>query len=122
MKRNMTTSSAWAAGDVVVMDFPYADGAVGKNRPALVLTAPSPHGDYTVAMISTSQDEGVSITAADFSTGSLKQDSFVRVRHVYTCESKCFVTKRGALKPDAMKRVMAALCPALGCKSWGSSA
>lgn len=114
----MTTSSAWFAGDVVTLDFPFSDGAGHKDRPALVLAGPTGLGDYTIAMISRSKmDDGVSITAADFAAGALKEDSFVRVRHVFTCESSGFVLKRGSLAPGAMKRVLAALCPALGCKS-----
>ena len=49
------SSNVFAAGDIVSLDFPFSDGADGKNRPALVLAGPSPHGDYTVAMISRSQ-------------------------------------------------------------------
>ena len=111
------TSSAFTPGDVVSLDFPYSDGADGKNRPALVLAGPSVHGDYTVAMISRSkQSDGVAIVAADFAAGALNADSFARVQHLFTCENSCFVAKRGALKPAAVKRVLAALCPTLGCK------
>jgi len=111
-------SSGLVPGDVVALDFPFSDGADGKNRPALVLSGPSAHGDYTVAMISRSkQDDGISIAAADFAAGKLNEDSFVRVGHLFTCETGSFVTKRGTLKPAAMKRVLASLCPSLGCKS-----
>ncbi len=110
-------SSTFTPGDVVSLDFPFSDSVDGKNRPALVLTGPSVHGDYTVAMISSAQQgDGIGIARSDFASGSLKVDSFVRVRHVYTCDNSCFVTKRGTLKPAAVRRVLAALCPALGCK------
>ena len=111
------TSSAFTPGDVVSLDFPFSGGVDGKNRPALVLTGPSAHGDYTVAMISRSQQsDGVAIVSTDFAAGALNADSFVRVQHVFTCENSCFVTKRGTLKAAAVKRVLAALCPTLGCK------
>ena len=48
----MTTSSQFAAGDVVQVEFPFADTESGKDRPALVIAGPSMHGDYTVSMIS----------------------------------------------------------------------
>ncbi len=110
-------SSIWSAGEVVTLDFPFSDGEGSKSRPALILAGPTALGDYTFAMISRSQmDDGISITAADFSSGALNADSFVRVKHVFTCEGSCVVTKRGSLAPKAIKRVLAALCPALGCK------
>ena len=111
-------SSAFAPGDVVALDFPFSDGVDSKNRPALVLMGPSDLGDYTVAMISRAQQgDGVAIGQADFASGTLKSDSFVRVRHVYTCVSGVFVLKRGSLKPAAMQRVLKVLCPALGCRA-----
>lgn len=114
----MTTSNAWLPGDVVTLDFPFSSGETAKNRPVLVLAGPTSLGDYTVAMISRSkQDDGVLIAIPDFASGALNADSFVRIRHLFTCESNCIVLKRGALKPGTMKRIIAALCPTLGCKS-----
>jgi PemK-like, MazF-like toxin of type II toxin-antitoxin system len=113
----MTTSSAFAAGDVVQVEFPFADTESGKDRPALVIAGPSMHGDYTVSMISKqAQDDGVPIGASDFASGSLKAASFVRVRRLYTLGGDNILTLRGRLKPAAVDRVLAKLCPTLGCK------
>ncbi len=114
----MTSSSGFARGDVVSVEFPFADGVGVKDRPALVLAGPSLHGDYTVVMISSEkQDDGVPITHGDFASGSLASASHVRVRKLYTLAKSLVVTKRGTLKPTALGKVLAELCPALGCKS-----
>lgn len=114
----MTTSSGFASGDVITIEFPFSDGNAGKDRPCLVIAGPSMHGDYCLAMISGErQDDGVSISTADLSAGRLAKESFVRVRRLYTFKDSLFTIKRGTLKPAAMARVMGALCPALGCKS-----
>lgn len=111
-------SSAFAPGDVVTLDFPFSDGADSKNRPALVVAGPSEFGDYTVAMISRGQQgDGVAIAVADFASGALQADSFVRVKHLFTLESSNFVSRRGTLRPTAVQRVLKVLCPTLGCKS-----
>lgn len=110
------TSSASQRGDVVQVDFPYSEGEGAKSRPALVLAGPSAHGDYIVAMMSSQkQDDGVLVDKPDFSSGGLKGASHVRVKRLYTVSGSTFSEKRGSLKPEAMKRVAAELCPAIGC-------
>ena len=114
----MTTSSGFAPGDVVSVEFPFADGSAAKDRPALVLAGPNVHSDYTVAMISREkQDDGVPIAAGDFASGNLATASHVRVRKLYTLSESQVLTKRGTLKSAAVGRVLAQLCPAIGCKS-----
>ncbi len=113
----MTTSSSFVAGDVVAVEFPFADAESGKERPALVVAGPSVHGDYTISMISKqAHDDGVPIGAADFASGTLNAASFVRVRRLYTLNVENVLTRRGRLKPAAVSRVLAKLCPTLGCK------
>ncbi len=114
----MTTSKSFARGDIVTVEFPFAEAPGSKDRPALVMTAPNAHGDYTVVMISSEQqDDGVSIAKADFGSGSLSADSFVRVRKLYTISGNEIVAQRGTLNPAAMGRVLAKLCLTLGCRS-----
>ena len=114
----MTISSPVAPGDVVNIDFPYAEGRDGKNRPALVLSGPNAFGDFTVAMISSQgQDDGVPMAPADFAQGNLSTPSFVRVQKIFTVDKGSLVAKRGALRTAAMGKVLAKLCPSLGCKS-----
>lgn len=114
----MTISSTLAAGDVVEVEFPYSYGDGAKQRPALVIMGPNPHGDYTFIMISKQQHEdGVPIGAADFAAGALNSASFVRTSRLFTINGDNVVTQRGRLKPGAMGRVRAKLCPALGCGS-----
>jgi mRNA-degrading endonuclease toxin of MazEF toxin-antitoxin module len=114
----MTTFSQIAPGDVINLDFPYAEGGDAKNRPALVLSSPNAFGDFTVAMISSgAQDDGIPVTASDFAHGQLGGASFVRIRRLYTVKSSALVKKRGALKGSTMSKVLAKLCPSLGCKS-----
>lgn len=113
----MTISSV-APGDVVNIDFPFSDGADGKNRPALVLSAPNAFGDFTVAMISSQgQDDGVPFAPADITHGTLSSPGFVRIRRIFTLHQDMLVAKRGILKATAMSKVLAKLCPSLGCKA-----
>jgi hypothetical protein len=115
----MTSSSAFGAGDIVTIEFPRTDGSPGKeDRPCLVISGPTVHGDYCLAMISGEKhDDGVSIALSDLAQGNLSKASFVRVHRLYTFEGSLVTIKRAALKPAAMGRIMHALCPALGCKS-----
>jgi len=113
----MTISSV-APGDVVNIDFPFSDAAGGKNRPALVLSAPNAFGDFTVAMISSQgQDDGVPFAPADIIQGSMSASGFIRIRRLFTLHQDVLVAKRGVLKPAAMNKVLAKLCPSLGCKA-----
>jgi mRNA-degrading endonuclease toxin of MazEF toxin-antitoxin module len=112
----MTISSQLAPGDVVSIDFPYAEGKDGKNRPVLVLSAPNAFGDVVVAMISSSvQDDGVAIMPADLAQGSMPTAGFVRVGRLFTVEKDALVAKRGVLQSKAMGKVLAKLCPVIGC-------
>ncbi|MGQ0654778.1 MAG: type II toxin-antitoxin system PemK/MazF family toxin [Betaproteobacteria bacterium] len=114
----MTISSQLAPGDLVSIDFPFADGVDRKNRPVLVLSPPNVFGDVVVAMISNSaQDDGVAILPADLVQSSSFVSGYVRVRRIFTVANDALVTKRGALRATAMAKVLAKLCPALGCRS-----
>ncbi len=114
----MTTSSQLAPGDVVSIDFPFAEGDGGKNRPVLVVSGPNTFGDFVVAMISSSgQDDGVPILPADIAHGSMSTAGFVRTGRLFTVEKDSLVAKRGVLQPKAMSKVLAKLCPSLGCRS-----
>ena len=67
-------------------------------------------------MSSDRQDDGVPIGPGDFTAGGLARDGFARVRRLFTLDGALVVAKRGTLKPAAVTRVLAALCPTLGCK------
>jgi hypothetical protein len=63
------------------------------------------------------QDDGVPIAAADFASGSLASASHVRVRKLFTLAGAQVLSKRGTLKPAALNRILAQLCPTLGCNT-----
>jgi hypothetical protein len=44
----MTSSSGFARGDVVTVEFPFSDGSAGKDRPCLVIAGPSAYSLLTV--------------------------------------------------------------------------
>ena len=114
----MTPSSSFVVGDVVEVEFPYAYSGGEKKRPAVVIAGPNVHCDYTLIMISSQgHDDGVPIGTSDFASGSLKAASFARVQRLYTLSGDHVLVHRGRLKPTAVDRVRAKLCPALGCKS-----
>ena len=97
-------------GKVVVVPFPFSDlSNVTKRRPALVVADLS--GDDVILCQITSQKTqkdsySIPITNADFSTGSLNQDSNVRPNRLFTADSNIIAYEVGALKDDKFDEVL----------------
>ena len=74
-------------GQVVLLNFPYADSSVSKLRPALILRRlPGRHDDWLVCMISSQLDQAIEHfdevirpEDADFMASGLKRASAVRI-------------------------------------------
>jgi mRNA interferase MazF len=87
-------------GDVVIRRFPYSDFSQLKLRPALVL-AVLPGNDIILCEITTKSvrnQYAISVTNADFTSGSLIQDSNIRTDKITTSESFLIRYKVGSLK------------------------
>ena len=97
-------------GKVVVLPFPFSDlSNVTKRRPALVVADLT--GDDVILCQITSQNTqkdsySVAITKADFSTGSLNQDSNVRPNRLFTADSNIIAYEVGTLKDDKFEEVL----------------
>ncbi|MBX5452771.1 MAG: type II toxin-antitoxin system PemK/MazF family toxin [Acidobacteriia bacterium] len=84
---------AFAVGDVVLLPFPFSDLSRAKKRPALVL-ADARNNDWVCLQI-TSRPYGdpvaIALVQADFATGSLNRDSFIRPGKLFTAHDSLFI-------------------------------
>ena len=97
-----------AAGEVVVIPFPFSDLTQSKVRPALCLAAAG-RGDYVLCQI-TSQPYGdplaLKIDDQDFASGGLHIESFVRPGKLFTADANLILSTEGKLSPAAYQRVL----------------
>ena len=98
-------------GDVVVVPFPFSDLTNSKRRPALVVA--NQIGNDIILCQITSQNFGDSYSIAidenDFNSGSLNQNSNVRVNKLFTADSQIIIYKIGTLKSEKMKTITNAI-------------
>jgi mRNA interferase MazF len=94
--------------DVVVIPFPFSDLSASKRRPALIL-ADLPGDDILLCQI-TSQVSGeqaaLPLVAADFVTGSLPVNSYIRPARIFTADKRIIVRKAGKISSDLMNKVI----------------
>lgn len=99
---------AFIKGQVVVVPFPFTDLSGSKKRPAVVVANLS--GDDVILCQITSKHNSdgysVSLEDADFSTGSLKQQSNIRPNRLFTADSKLIAYSTGHLKPAKITEVI----------------
>ncbi len=100
-----------AAGQVVVVHFPFSDLSQSKLRPAVVL-AEAGRGDWLLCQI-TSKSYGdpraIQIIAADFVQGSLRVTSFARPGKLFTAHTSLVARQIGALQPAKFSAVRDAI-------------
>ncbi len=100
---------AFVKGDIVVLPFPFSDLSSAKRRPA-VIVAELIGDDLIVCQItSQSRSDGysISIGAADFSVGGLKQESYARPNRLFTANSSIVLYKAATLTADRMDEITA---------------
>src|SRR4051812_18821014 len=90
-----------AAGQVVIVHFPFSDLSQAKLRPAIIL-AEAGRGDWLLCQI-TSKSYGdpraVQITAGDFTRGALRVISFARPGKLFTAHTTLIAGEVGELNP-----------------------
>jgi mRNA interferase MazF len=95
-------------GDIVVVLFPFSDLSSAKKRPALVLA--SPDGDDVILCQITSRlvsdRYAILISEADFSSGSLRQDSNVRPTRIFTADKKIIQYIAGHLNDNTITAII----------------
>ena len=98
---------ALAAGQVVIVHFPFSDLTASKLRPAVVL-AEAGRGDWILCQI-TSKSYGdtraISVDAADFARGSLRLSSFARPGKLFTAHTSLVAGQVGELQPGKFAAV-----------------
>ena len=95
-------------GDVVVAPFPYSDLTTSKKRPALVIVPLE--GDDVILCQITSQmkkdDYSIALQNADFQSGTLHQNSFIRPNRLFTADTRIILYKAGGVKKSKMDEVV----------------
>ena len=89
----------FAAGQIVILPFPFSDLTARKYRPALLLAAVG-KGDWIVCQITSNaygDQHAVALRDKDFSAGGLRRESFVRPGKLFTAHENLFSDVAGAL-------------------------
>lgn len=98
-------------GDIVVIPYPTFDLKSSKKRPALIL-AVSPVG-AVVCPITTknlTKTALIPIKSSDFSSGTLKMDSFALPFWLSTFRFSQILYKAASLKPEKFNEILDKLC------------
>jgi len=96
-------------GDVVVAPFPFSDLTAAKRRPALVV-APLTGDDVILCQITSKSvfdSYAISITKADFASGGLPLDSYVRPNRLFTADSNIIMYRAGTLSSPKVREAVA---------------
>lgn len=99
--------ATFAAGEVVVLPFPFSDLTRSKFRPALRL-AEAGRGDWIACQITSNAyaDTGaVCLLAQDFSLGGLQRTSFARPGKLFTANESLFASVAGRVSAAKLLEV-----------------
>jgi mRNA interferase MazF len=104
-------------GNIVLIPFPFSDLSSTKKRPVLVLTAPDRHSDFIAAGITSVEQKtgAVAPETAHLLRGRLPKKSWIRTDKLFTLSSEIVFKNFGAIRPDAFKQIMQAICRTIGC-------
>jgi mRNA interferase MazF len=113
------TSEIFAAFDVVVVPFPYADRLAEKRRPAIVVSAPPlsrAHGLVWLAMVTSADNRrwDSDVVVADLALAGLPAPSLVRPAKIATVDAERVLRRIGRLTPKDARSVVAQLKKFLG--------
>lgn len=100
-------------GDIVAVQFPYADRNQAKLRPALVLgRLPGDNDDWLICMISSRLrhyvpgfDEIIAASDADFAESGLKVPSVVRVGRLFVVERQLMAGAIGKISLQRLQKI-----------------
>lgn len=98
---------AFAAGEVVVLPFPFSDLAGEKYRPALLL-ADAGRGDWIASQITSNpfaDPRAVELLDDDFARGGLRRISYARPGKLFTASETLFASTAGKLRDESLSRV-----------------
>jgi mRNA interferase MazF len=99
-------------GDVVTIPFPFTDLTGNKKRPAFVV-ADLPGDDIIVCQITSKKSQAdafaLSLEAADFVSGELPVDSFIRPNKIFTADKNIILSTAGHLTDDKIREALNAI-------------
>lgn len=98
---------AFAAGEVVLVPFPFSDLSRSKVRPALVL-AEAGMNDWILCQVTSNpyaDPLAVRVGAEDFRQGSLLRPSFVRPGKIFTAHDSLIVGRAGLVGAEKLDQV-----------------
>ncbi len=101
----------FAAGQVVVLPFPFSDLTRSKYRPALLL-ADADRGDWIACQITSNaytDVRAVAIESSDFESGGLQRQSFARPAKLFTANVALFSGVAGKLRAPAFDTIREAV-------------
>ncbi|NQW12497.1 MAG: type II toxin-antitoxin system PemK/MazF family toxin [Alphaproteobacteria bacterium] len=112
------TPGLFEPGTVVVVPFPFADVAVSRPRPALVLSTcdhQATSGCVVLAMITTARDSAwpSDVPLSDVGSTGLRTPSVVRTK-IFTLDRALIDRPIGSLSDDDRKRVRQSIIGVLG--------
>ena len=101
------------SGQVVLFRFPQTDLAIGKLRPALLISPlPGDHKDWLACMISTKTgqsivgfDEIMNSYDTDFNQSGLKSESTIRVSRIAIVNENIFSGAIGHISAERIERI-----------------
>jgi mRNA interferase MazF len=102
--------ATFVKGDIVVIPFPFSDLSGSKRRPAMVLADLS--GDDILLCQITSQpndSSAIAITNADFISGSLPINSYIRPNRIFTADKNIIIRKAGTVNNSVFDNVVDAI-------------
>ena len=97
----------FAAGQVVIVHFPFSDLTASKLRPAVVL-AEAGRGDGILCQITSKSygdEKAIPLDAADFAHGSLRLTSYARPGKLFTAHNSLVANQVGKLQPGKFSTV-----------------
>ena len=97
-----------AAGEVVLVPFPFSDLTQSKVRPAICL-ADAGRGDWILCQITSNpygDPAALALDASDFAAGGLLVASFARPGKLFTAHEGLLLRSVGVLTPTALTRVL----------------
>ena len=100
-----------AAGEVVLLPFPFSDLSQSKVRPAVCL-ADAGRGDWILCQITSSpygDPAAVPVDASDFTSGGLLVASFARPGKRFTAHAGLMLRSVGSLTQASFERVRSAV-------------
>jgi mRNA interferase MazF len=100
-----------AAGQVVLVRFPFSDLSQAKVRPAVVL-ADAEKGDWILCQITSNpygDPKALPLTNADFQSGSLRVTSYARPGKLFTANTSLMASQVGMLARQTLEGILDAV-------------